>query len=257
MPSSPPAVTTVVADATQDARFADNPDVIGPAGIRLYAGAPLIDRDSTPLGTLCVMDTRVRTLDEHHLATLRRLADTALAALEMNRALTEMGQMALIDDLTGLPNRPALMTALGKAIARHARHGEKFAVAYLDLDGLKRVNDTAGHEAGDRLLRIVAAVLAKGVRIEDMAARLGGDEFSLLLVGNPPNPTIPAERIRADIEAQCAAQGWAVTASIGVVSFHAVPAGVAVALGVADSIMYRAKRGGGNRLVTFNFEGAG
>ncbi len=252
-----PSETTLVVDATRDARFADNPEVTGPPGIRLYAGAPLVDHDGTALGTLCVMDTRVRSLSQRHLATLTQLADTALATLEMNRSLAEMGQLALLDDLTGLPNRPALMTALGKTIARQARHGERFALAYLDLDGLKQVNDRSGHEAGDRVLRTVAAILARGVRTEDTVARLGGDEFALLLAGNPPNPAAPAERIRTEIESQCAAHGWAITASIGVVSFHALPAGVAVALGLADSIMYRAKRGGRNRLISFTFEGAG
>jgi diguanylate cyclase (GGDEF)-like protein/PAS domain S-box-containing protein len=85
------------------------------------------------------------------------------------------------DALTGLPNRYLLSERLSQMIARAQRHGRSFAVAMVDVDGLKRVNDRFGHAVGDEILRHVAERLAGQVRAGDIAARFGGDEFVLLL----------------------------------------------------------------------------
>src|SRR4030066_132008 len=93
---------------------------------------------------------------------------------QYSRALESM---ALHDALTGLPNRRLLMDRLSLAIAHAHRNKRPMAVMYLDLDGFKQINDTLGHDAGDKLLSQVAARLVAAVRQEDTVARMGGDEF--------------------------------------------------------------------------------
>jgi diguanylate cyclase (GGDEF)-like protein len=91
-------------------------------------------------------------------------------------------EQALSDSLTGLGNRRALEQDLKRELHRASRHGHPLTVAVIDVDGLKVVNDTHGHHAGDALLRRVAAAIRMTVRDEDIGYRLGGDEFALLLV---------------------------------------------------------------------------
>ncbi|CAA7613511.1 ammonium transporter [Magnetospirillum sp. UT-4] len=97
------------------------------------------------------------------------------------QALERLNQLATTDPLTGLPNRRAFFDQVRRGLAAARRTGRDGAVMYLDLDGFKAVNDSMGHEAGDALLRQVAARLSKVLRETDMLARLGGDEFALLL----------------------------------------------------------------------------
>ncbi len=95
--------------------------------------------------------------------------------------LAELERLALHDALTGLPNRALFHDRVRQAIAAAERHGEPFAVMLLDLDHFKQVNDTLGHQVGDRLLQAVGPRLAGGLRKSDTLARLGGDEFAVLL----------------------------------------------------------------------------
>ncbi len=98
----------------------------------------------------------------------------------LERERDAMRRYALRDPLTGLANRRALDERLGYEIARHSRDGEPFAVLALDLDGFKAVNDRFGHDAGDEVLRNVAAAMVEAVRAQDTVVRLGGDEFCVL-----------------------------------------------------------------------------
>ncbi len=93
--------------------------------------------------------------------------------------------LALHDGLTSLPNRRHFFEQLDVALARGQARRDALAVLYIDLDGFKAINDAHGHDAGDELLRIVAARLARAVRDEDMVSRLGGDEFACLLADVP------------------------------------------------------------------------
>src|SRR5208283_5752948 len=93
----------------------------------------------------------------------------------------KMSHQAQHDSLTDLPNRILLNDRLSQAITMAHRHGKKLAVLYLDIDRFKRVNDSAGHTVGDRLLQSVAIRLLESVRASDTVCRLGGDEFVILL----------------------------------------------------------------------------
>ena len=115
---------------------------------------------------------------------------------EQRRAEAKIVHMALHDTLTGLPNRVLLNERLEQALTR-VRRGEVVAVHMLDLDHFKAVNDTLGHPAGDRLLKMVTERLRALVRETDTVARMGGDEFAIIQVAiaQPADATTLAQRI--------------------------------------------------------------
>ncbi|RBY82259.1 bifunctional diguanylate cyclase/phosphodiesterase [Blastococcus sp. TF02A-26] len=115
---------------------------------------------------------------------------------ERSATQRELERMAYTDFLTGLPNRARLMAALDTAIAR-ADAGRRSCLLLLDLDGFKAVNDVAGHDAGDRLLREVAGHLSGAARDRDLVARLGGDEFAIVVDSGPDEAIALAERLVA------------------------------------------------------------
>ncbi len=238
-PDQPMSVT----DMSQDPRVSDNPYVTGPPHLRAYLGVPLVNSEGFALGALCVLDEVVREHDANMVATMQSLARTVVTTLELRRVMRQVHNLALTDALTGLANRPALMDALARAILQ----GPGFSLLCLDLDGFKGLNDSQGHAVGDMALTEVAQELRLACGPTDLAARLGGDEFALLLASGEADAL--AERIRSGIGRRMAAQGWAVTASIGGVTFNMPPEDAAAALAQADALLYEAKRGGRNRAV--------
>ena len=230
-------------------RFADNPFVISGPEIRFYAGAPLVNPEGLTLGTLCVLDLAPRTISSDKQRIMERLAETVVTTLELRRTVNRVRRLALTDALTGLANRAALIDALDHVIGYSRRHGGTFGLLYLDLDGFKQVNDSLGHGVGDAVLHEVAQTLKLSLRQEDMVARLGGDEFAVLLVGVEVDAEKAALRIRTDVESAMISRQWAVTASVGAMSFHAAPQSVDEALAAADALMYRAKVTGKNNVV--------
>ena len=165
------------------------------------------------------------------------------------RALEEqLRHQAFHDALTGLPNRALFFERLGRALSRLRRDGRPCAVLFLDLDRFKDVNDTVGHDAGDRLLMVVANRLAVGLRDGDTLARLGGDEFTVLLENaSDVHDTIGATTRLLDTLAEVFildGQEYRLTASVGIALGrvgHERPEDV---LRDADIAMYRAKEAG-------------
>ena len=152
------------------------------------------------------------------------------------------------DILTGLPNRRMLQDRFAQAMTRCKRNGRLLAVCFLDLDGFKLVNDTLGHDAGDEVLRVVAARLSQIVRGDDTVARLGGDEFVLLLgeIEGESGVAQLLERLLEDVARPIAIDGESatVTASIGVTLCADEQAGLDALLLRADEAMYAAKSNG-------------
>ncbi|MGR2998217.1 sensor domain-containing diguanylate cyclase [Vibrio vulnificus] len=168
--------TLIVEDASQDARFADNPLVTGEPHIRFYAGVPLMFEHSSCLGTLCIIDSKPRTLNEDErldLIDLAKMAERELAATHS----------AAIDDLTQISNRRGFMTLAKKSMAYCEVGGYPYSIAYLDLNGFKPINDQFGHQEGDRALKAFADTMKKSFRESDVFARLGGDEFVVFMSG--------------------------------------------------------------------------
>lgn len=125
-----------------------------------------------------------------HLETDLADAQVALARVRGELARTQAGElrarhMALHDELTTLPNRSLFRLRMNEALVDADPQRRALSIVYIDLDGFKSVNDVHGHDAGDELLRIVAARLRRAVRADDLVSRFGGDEFACLLVGVP------------------------------------------------------------------------
>jgi diguanylate cyclase (GGDEF)-like protein len=244
-----PHEALVVPDTLLDPRFADNPMVLGEPEIRFYAGQPLVNSEGFALGTLCIIDREPREFSDADRETLMTLAETVMTTLELRRTMIELRNLALVDVLTGLPNRAALLHAIERAIGHQRRRNQPFALLYLDLDGFKTVNDRYGHSVGDLVLRRVARTLLGSLRQDDLAVRLGGDEFAVLLTGAQMDVAAAAARICSDLERDMAAEGWKVTASVGAITFSVPPIDVDAAVTAADALMYGAKTAGKNRVI--------
>ncbi|MCB8874369.1 sensor domain-containing diguanylate cyclase [Acidisoma silvae] len=240
----------MIPDATQDTRFAENPFVVNDPGVRYYVGAPLIAPDGSTLGAICGIDTRPRVHSEDAVLKLASLASTAVEILELRRRMSEVRTMALTDPLTGIANRAGIEMEIEKAIALLERHGVPFGIVYFDVDHFKSVNDSYGHEAGDKLLRLIGQSLSGRTRREESSGRLGGDEFLVVLLGASLNEArTAAERIKEVLDRAVKNDSFRVSFSMGVTTFTKAPSTVAAALSAADSLLYVAKRAGKNQIV--------
>jgi diguanylate cyclase (GGDEF)-like protein len=160
---------------------------------------------------------------------------------------------AQADELTGLLNRWALARIALREIARCGRTKGLIAVVMMDLDGLKRVNDSLGHGCGDAVLQAVGRVLQETVRAQDAVARMGGDEFCILL---PDTGLVEAmnvaERMRAQVDAlmlRYRDETVTIGTSMGVASSESCGLSWQNLLEQSDAALYQAKRGGRNRVV--------
>jgi diguanylate cyclase len=183
------------------------------------------------------------------LAEIQRRDDALANELVVReRIQRRLDHLAHHDGLTGLSNRVMFMHQLDDAIASARSHAESLAVLYLDLDNFKIVNDTKGHDAGDRILEVVADVLKLTLRREDCIARLGGDEFAILVrhIDNHGVASRVAEKILGALDQLLHEQvtDTGVRASIGIAMFPEHGDNVSDLLKNADTAMYHAKANG-------------
>lgn len=184
-----------VPDAAADPDFSGYALVAGEPHIRYYAGAPLIAPNGYAVGTLCVLDFVPRRLPIEKYGALQILARQVVAQLEL-------GVLALRDPLTGLYNRHHLHDVLARDLGRTVRRRSRLAVVGVDLDHCRQLNEVHGYDAGDAMLRSLAATLQGIVRREDFVCRMAGEEFLVVM----PDATIDvvaarAEKLRQKIEA--------------------------------------------------------
>ncbi len=162
----------------------------------------------------------------------------------VERQVNELESLANSDPLTGLSNRRYLQDQLRQALGIYKRYETPFALLILDVDGLKRVNDSKGHQAGDRALVQVATAMRRTLRTTDTAARIGGDEFCVLATNQTAAAAEPlAQRIVDAVDAETGSDS-PVGISIGVVSCPEHGDDTDALLEMADQAMYRAKAGG-------------
>ncbi len=171
----------------------------------------------------------------------------------LQAVLDALCELSSRDALTGLANRRQFELAMSREIDRVARAGEPALVLMIDIDHFKRVNDSRGHPAGDRVLQAVAQRLLECVRPMDTVARYGGEEFAIILPNCPPTfGRAVAERIRRQVEQQPVAveRGAPISVTISLGGAYApqwVRSTAAMWLARADQLLYRAKLEGRNR----------
>ncbi|HEX8246256.1 MAG TPA: sensor domain-containing diguanylate cyclase, partial [Longimicrobium sp.] len=219
---------------------------------RSAAVFPLV-ADGRALGAVAAWHPEPGRFGEKETELLRLLCSIAPLPLRTARQYEALDQRAHTDALTGLPNRAAFEGRLATLAHVYARYARPFALLVLDVDFFKQFNDTHGHEAGDRVLQHVAAVVRQTVRDVDTPARLGGEEFVVLMPETGLRASQDAgERLRRSIEAR--AVTWngrplSVTVSIGAAACPDCTTNAAEVLKLADEALYRAKGGGRNRVV--------
>lgn len=264
----------VVPDATKDDRFHDNPLVQGSAGVRFYAGVPLISASGLALGALCVIDHRPHddfSFDDR--SRLRELAAMAADRLELRRIevsaeqalrlelpgdmaayrreAEELYRLANFDSLTGLANRARFFRLVEEMLTQPLAA----AVVMIDLDGFKDINDTLGHAVGDGILREVARRLEAVVGSAEPVARIGGDEFAILLVGvaEPQEALAMSTLVNDSVTKPIILDGQEIhiAASCGVALAPLHTRNPIELLGNADLALFRAKTKGRGRCCVF------
>lgn len=173
--------------------------------------------------------------------------------MEIQRLETDLLRLATIDGLTGILNRRAFLDASEREISRCNRSGETFGFAMFDLDLFKRINDSYGHPAGDKVLRLFADALRSVVRTHDFLGRYGGEEFALVLPGiDKAAASAIVERCRQAVEKRSIEHDGRpikVTLSAGVAAFGEDGSDLEKLIRAADAALYQAKRSGRNRVV--------
>jgi len=170
---------------------------------------------------------------------------------QLEVSLQKERDLARQDPLTGLANRRAFLETAEDEKERSRRYHHCFNIAYIDLDGFKKVNDTLGHAVGDAVLRQVAKTLRANLRSTDAVARLGGDEFAILLVEtDAASAEKVLRKLHSLLRTAMKANGWNVDFSIGLASYLCPPESIDNIIRTADGLMYSVKaRGKGNLAV--------
>lgn len=254
----------MVPDTREDPRFAGNPLVTGEPYLRFYAGALLTTPEGLPLGTLCVLDYRPRTLSGQQQALLAALARQVMRLLELGRANRQQAEMlndldqtreklavlAATDPLTGLANRRAFSALLKQHHHRLTSRPEPASLLMIDIDYFKQLNDDYGHQVGDDALIHFARIARKVFRATDTIGRWGGEEFLVLLPNTDADRAlVVAERLRSTLAGtpvHTPEPQPTMTVSIGLVELNTTRS-LSATLKRLDDTLYQAKQGGRNQ----------
>jgi diguanylate cyclase (GGDEF)-like protein/PAS domain S-box-containing protein len=239
----------IVSDVMRDPLWEGYRELVAPHGLRSCWSTPILSHQGDVLGAFALYSKEVRAPTEKELRLMELPSRLAGIAIERKEAEDRIHFMANHDALTGLPNRILLKDRLSQALFYAQRYERWVAVAFIDLDNFKIINDSLGHSVGDELLKVVAKRMVACVRSTDTVVRLGGDEFVLVLFDQPKDADIIAatlQKIRAAIGEPLALEGHdvRVTSSLGVAIYPNDASEVDALLGNADAAMYRAKENG-------------
>jgi diguanylate cyclase (GGDEF)-like protein len=270
-----PDAVMEVPDLQLDPRFSSNPFVTGEAGVRFYAGAPLITPSGAALGTVCVIDRVPRQLTNAQTEALKALSrqvvtllalrranaemellsrahalrqrELEAAQLELQRLNIELSRQTQTDSLTGLNNRRAFDGVLAQEFERAVRAQSALAILMIDVDHFKTYNDQYGHVAGDEALKAIAAAIKSQARVYDHVARYGGEEFAVVLPdAGPMEMQAVAERIRIAVNLLTSLHR-PVTVSVGAALCDGSTSAENL-VDRADRALYQAKQDGRNRV---------
>lgn len=221
--------------------------------------------DEIPSGELTLLHktgSRLRVFSSHVMHT-SILGDKELYCVDVDltplkKAQYDLEKLAHFDALTGLPNRILLSDRLNQMISLSHRTEQLVAVAYLDLDGFKQINDSHGHAMGDRVLQQLSDLMKQSLREEDTLARIGGDEFVAVLGGlnqlQDCEPVLKRLLTAASTVLQLDGQNFRISASIGVTIYPLDDAEPDQLMRHADQAMYLAKQAGKDRYQLFDIQ---
>jgi len=229
----------IIPNALEDERFSDNPLVIDAPNIRFYAGYPLKLRQGINLGTLCLIDSKPKTLDEEDQQLLNDLG--AMIEQEIRSI-----QLATLDELTMISNRRGFLTLADHSQKLCHRKKRPMSFVLFDLNKFKPINDEYGHHEGDFVLKQFAEVMQQVFRESDVIGRLGGDEFVVMLTDTASDQINDIlnrfEQAIAEIN-QAIDKPYKIEFSAGVASFaHDTGISLEGMIEQADAAMYEQKK---------------
>jgi len=228
----------IVQDASKDERFYDNSNVTQEPYVRFYAGCPVMLPDGATAGTFCLIDHKPREFSPQELVALKDLA----AIVEDEFAVLDA---ASSDELTGLLNRRGIKLLADYSLVSSQRRGEPLSVAFIDLDGFKQINDTWGHEEGDRALIAMANLMKAAFRDTDVLSRPGGDEFVIIFLDTEEAGAFIALEYLSEQVADFnrhSGNPWTLNYSVGLVQYNELEhATMADIIQHADQQMYQVK----------------
>ena len=244
-------------DLSTDPKWTPVREFAATCGLSHCWSMPIKSADGLVLGTFALYGPRPRAPQPEHIALMQDGARLAGIAIERRRTMERLIHDARYDGLTGLPNRRAIFERLEQALGRTG-DASKVATLFIDLDGLKALNDTLGHDRADDMIREVAERLRPALRTDDFVGRFGGDEFVAIAeeVADAEQAAALAARLLEVTSAPLRGlEGTTVTASIGIALVDG-EVDAAEAIRRADTAMYRAKQSGRDRY-SFFFEANG
>jgi diguanylate cyclase (GGDEF)-like protein len=244
---------TITGNIAEDPSWAPIRDKAKAAGLGHCWSMPIKSAAGDVLGTLALYGPRPRLPVPEQLAWLEDWARLAGIAIERRQALGRLTHDARHDGLTGLPNRMAIFEALDEAIERASATGMA-AVLFIDLDGLKGLNDTLGHDHADEMIREMGERLSAAVRPGDFVGRFGGDEFIAIAeeIGDREAAAELGLRLLHEIAQPLpSVDATIVTASIGIALVRSDGVDARDVIRASDSAMYDAKRTGRDRVMFF------
>lgn len=222
-------------------------EILSNQPIKSVIVVPLVTQ-SKEFGWFCVFSAReeLAGAEMDFLGLFAKQIEMAITIADLFQAVREQ---AVTDALTGLYNRRYFEESLAKEVQRAKRQQQPFSVVGIDLDYLKKINDTHGHFYGDLAIKSIAEVLKSNARSVDVPARIGGEEFNVLLPGiGSEGAMVAAERIRKSIERMDIDTVGHITGSLGVATYFEHTENVEELLELTDQAMYASKRNGRNRV---------
>jgi len=229
----------IVPNAVEDERFSDNPLVTDAPNIRFYAGYPLKLRQGINLGTLCLIDSKPKHLNEEDKQLLNDLG--AMIEQEIRSI-----QLATLDELTLISNRRGFLTLVEHSQKVCRRKKIPMSMILFDLNKFKPINDNYGHHEGDFALRQFAEVMRSVFRESDVIGRLGGDEFVVMLTDSSDEGiTIILDRFKTEMDSmnKVISKPYRIEYSSGVASFsYDTEQSLEEMIAQADAAMYEKKK---------------
>jgi diguanylate cyclase (GGDEF)-like protein len=246
--------TVYIPDLSQDPTFVARARK-NPSGSLL--AVPIVHQGNL-LGVFNFERPQMASFDEGDIELLSAVADQVAMAVQNARLHEETVALSITDPLTGVPNRRHLFARLEMEVARGQRFGAPVSFVMVDIDHFKKLNDAAGHRAGDVTLKEVADLLKGHIRKVDTVARYGGEEFAFILPQSTKAEAVQlAEKLRRAVEQHPftygkSQPGGRVTISLGVSSFSHDAGSLDALVDAADASLYASKRGGRNLVTAFS-----